>query len=91
MRWFIRLPRYGRPMAALNRNGIDIERRSLTRVPGPRVSLANLLAFMKDAMEWLAGPPRTPRLPLLFRRVPYARPGEFPHIPRGNRVLTSEE
>jgi hypothetical protein len=92
MRWFIRLPRYGRPLAALNRNGIDIERRALSRGPGSvRITVASLLEFMLDAANLIIGPVRFPRLPLLIRGLRRPKLGEFPHIPRGNRVLPSEE
>lgn len=91
MGWFIRLPRYGRPLAALNRNGIDIHRRPRFRGALQNVvSLAALIQTMLEAAGVLESPTRSPRLPLLYRPAPPPTAVNYPHVPRGSPAMLDE-
>jgi len=83
MRWFIRLPRYGRPLAALNRNGIDIERRPRRGLTRAAIALASLVQEIPALAGFLDRSARVLRFPLLIRAPQPLKPGDFPHIPRG--------
>lgn len=82
LNWLIRLPRYNRRLAALNRNGIDVERRPRRRLKSV-VALSALIEAMRDAVRALGHVYRSPRFPLLRRRVRRPFGIEWPHIPTG--------
>ena len=88
MKWFIRLPRYGRPLAALNRNGIDIERRPRRRLAKAAIALASLVQEMPALARFLDHSARILHFPLLIHTPRPLRPADFPHVPRGYELLS---
>jgi hypothetical protein len=91
MQWFIRLPRYGRPLAALNRNGIDIHRRPRRRglIEGG-IALAELVESILESAGLLEPPARPLRLPVMVRHPKPLMPSELPHIPAGTPLLSTD-
>lgn len=90
MRWFVRLPRHGRLLAALNRNGIDIERRPRDQRSETVVQLGALFECLREAAQQLRDRLCGPRVPLLLRPPRPLTARDFPHVPYGTPIRSEE-